>query len=46
MIRVMTIGDYGALFTLWTSTPNMGLRSLDDSEEGIADAENLPLFRI
>ena len=36
MMRVMTIDDYEVLFTLWKNTPNMGLRSLDDSKEGIA----------
>lgn len=36
MIRVMTIEDYPQLFALWENTPNMGLRSLDDSREGIA----------
>lgn len=35
MIRKMTINDYEAVFDLWASTPNMGLRSLDDSKEGI-----------
>lgn len=35
MIRVMTIEDYPQLFQLWKNTPGMGLRSLDDSEEGI-----------
>lgn len=35
MIRVMTMDDYEALFDLWVNTPNMGLRSLDDSREGI-----------
>lgn len=35
MIRLMTIEDYPQLIDLWKSTPNMGLRSLDDSEEGI-----------
>lgn len=35
MIRTLTIDDYEALFAMWTSTPNMGLRSLDDSREGI-----------
>lgn len=35
MIRVMTIDDYEELFMLWKNTPNMGLRSLDDSREGI-----------
>lgn len=36
MLRKLTIDDYDALFGLWTNTPNMGLRSLDDSREGIA----------
>ena len=31
----MTIDDYEKLFEMWQSTPNMGLRSLDDSKEGI-----------
>lgn len=35
MIKTMTIADYPQLFQLWKNTPNMGLRSLDDSEEGI-----------
>lgn len=34
-IRKMTINDYEAVFDLWVNTPNMGLRSLDDSKEGI-----------
>lgn len=34
-IQKMTIHDYDAVFDLWTETPNMGLRSLDDSREGI-----------
>ena len=36
MIKVMTINDYEELFELWINTPNMGLRSLDDSKEGIS----------
>ena len=36
MIKVMTINDYERLFALWEKTPNMGLRSLDDSKEGIS----------
>lgn len=36
MIKVMSIEDYPQLFALWENTPNMGLRSLDDSKEGIA----------
>lgn len=35
MIRLMTIEDYPRLIDLWKSTPNMGLRCLDDSQEGI-----------
>lgn len=34
MIKVMTINDYEKLAALWKETPNMGLRSLDDSQEG------------
>ena len=36
MFRIMTIDDYQALFDLWQSTPGLGLRSLDDSREGIS----------
>ncbi|MBD5140173.1 MAG: GNAT family N-acetyltransferase [Ruminococcus sp.] len=36
MIKVMTISDYENLFAMWKNTPNMGLRSLDDSKEGIS----------
>lgn len=36
MIRAMTMDDYEELFMLWKNTPNMGLRSLDDSREGIS----------
>lgn len=32
----MTIDDYEKLFELWKNTPNMGLRSLDDSKEGVS----------
>jgi len=37
-IRLFTMADYPALFALWNSLPgfNKGLRSLDDSETGIA----------
>ena len=31
----MTIDDYQKVYDLWISTPGMGMRSLDDSEEGI-----------
>lgn len=36
MIKIMTLDEYEALFTMWKSTPDMGLRSLDDSKEGIS----------
>lgn len=36
MIREMTIADYEELFHLWIHTDGMGLRSLDDSREGIS----------
>ena len=36
MLKVMTIDYYESLFDLWKSTPGMGLRSLDDSKEGIS----------
>lgn len=35
MIKIMTAEDYPQLFRLWENTPGMGLRSLDDSREGI-----------
>lgn len=34
-IREMTIDDYDAVYALWSHTGNLGLRSLDDSREGI-----------
>ena len=34
-IRIMTIDDYNEVYPLWTSTAGVGLRSLDDSEQGI-----------
>jgi len=34
-IRIMKKDDYGKVFDLWTSTPGVGMRSLDDSEDGI-----------
>lgn len=36
MIREMTIADYEEIFHLWKNTEGMGLRSLDDSREGIS----------
>lgn len=34
-IRLMTIDDYDKVYHLWTNTEGMGMRSLDDSFEGI-----------
>lgn len=36
MIREMTLDDYDDVFCLWAETEGLGLRSLDDSKEGIA----------
>jgi ribosomal protein S18 acetylase RimI-like enzyme len=35
-IRIMKVSDYEKAFTLWSATDGMGLRSLDDSKEGIS----------
>ena len=35
VIRTMTPADYDAVYALWKSTEGIGLRSLDDSREGI-----------
>ncbi|MFT8872430.1 MAG: GNAT family N-acetyltransferase [Sporolactobacillus sp.] len=35
IIRPMQIEDYNAVYTLWSTTTGMGMRSLDDSLEGI-----------
>jgi len=34
-IKTMTIDDYDDVYKLWTSEKSVGLRSLDDSKEGI-----------
>ena len=34
-IRVMTTGDYDAVYELWMSCKNMGFNDVDDSREGI-----------
>lgn len=34
-IRVMTMDDYEKVYRLWTNTAGVGMRSLDDSPEGI-----------
>ena len=36
MIRSMEITDYEKIIDLWRNTDGMGLRSLDDSEQGIS----------
>jgi ribosomal protein S18 acetylase RimI-like enzyme len=35
MIRIMTIEDYEKVYCLWKSIKGFGLRSVDDSEEGV-----------
>lgn len=35
MIRTMTIEDYDSIHALWTSISGFGIRSVDDSREGI-----------
>jgi ribosomal protein S18 acetylase RimI-like enzyme len=35
-IKKMTINDYEGVYQLWISTSGMGMRSIDDSKEGIA----------
>ncbi|MDR1731397.1 MAG: GNAT family N-acetyltransferase [Synergistaceae bacterium] len=34
-IREMTVADYDAVYRLWRETEGVGLRTLDDSREGI-----------
>jgi ribosomal protein S18 acetylase RimI-like enzyme len=34
-IKIMTMADYPEIFELWNSTAGVGMRSLDDSENGI-----------
>ena len=34
-IRIMTIEDYDQLFSLWSKIHGFGIRSIDDSREGI-----------
>ncbi|MCQ2422686.1 MAG: GNAT family N-acetyltransferase [Lachnospiraceae bacterium] len=34
-IRVMTMDDYKAVYALWQSIHGFGIRSIDDSEEGV-----------
>lgn len=35
IIRPMRIEDYNAVYNLWSTTAGMGMRSLDDSLEGV-----------
>lgn len=35
IIRTMNIDDYDTVYKLWTNTAGMGMRSLDDSREGV-----------
>ncbi len=35
-IRQMAISDYEKVYALWSKTAGMGIRSLDDSKEGIS----------
>lgn len=35
-VRAMTAGDYGGIFKLWKTIRGFGLRSMDDSREGVA----------
>ena len=35
MIRFFTDNDYDEVYQLWNNTPGVGLRSMDDSREGI-----------
>lgn len=35
-INIMTVSDYEEAYRLWSNTDGMGLRSLDDSREGIS----------
>jgi len=35
-IRLMSVNDYEKVYQLWTNTDGMGIRSIDDSFEGIA----------
>lgn len=35
-IKVMTIEDYERVYKLWSHTDGMGMRSLDDSRDGIS----------
>ena len=36
MIRTMTIEDYAGVYELWMRIKGFAIRSIDDSEEGVA----------
>lgn len=36
MVRVMTVEDYDQVYALWTKIKGFGLRSVDDSREGVS----------
>ena len=36
MVRVMTMEDYDQVKELWNSIKGFGIRSMDDSREGVA----------
>ena len=36
MVRIMTIEDYEGVYALWKKIKGFGIRSLDDSKEGVA----------
>ena len=36
MVRIMTIEDYEGLYALWKKIKGFGIRSIDDSKEGVA----------
>ena len=36
MLRIMTIDDYEQVYALWKQIHGFGIRSVDDSKEGIA----------
>lgn len=35
MVRIMTVDDYDGVYALWTKIRGFGLRSVDDSREGV-----------
>lgn len=35
-VRLMEIGDYAEIYSLWMKSENMGFNNVDDSERGIA----------